>query len=124
VFYHQDASNFYLAVLDTFDNFLRLYRVVGGVPVLLDSQDMTFATVPLTLVPGVYYGLRVDVVKSGATNLIRVYLDATKYLETTDSTFTKGAVGFHHDAQVASVECDEVEMALIPIETELLDLGS
>ena len=121
-FYATDSLNYYRATIDIADNKLKLTKVVAGVATLITSFDFSTILTTLTLDEG-FFGLRVVVVKDGGTNRIKVYLDGDERIDTTDSTFTKGSVGLYHSSG-ATLLADEVEMFLVPLDTDIIDINN
>lgn len=64
----------------------------------------------------IWYGVRVDF----QSPTIKIYVDNDLVMTVTDSTFTEGTIGIYHQVNCA-IEVDEIEMFLLPSETE--DIG-
>lgn len=120
LFYWTDEDNYYSAALDIAGNNVTLRKVVAGAPTLVTS--FSFASFGV-LQENTYYAIRVLVAPEGGGNRIKVYVDNQLCIDTTDASHTKGTIGVHHLAG-ATARLSEVEMFMIPLETELIDINT
>ncbi len=114
------ADNGYYAALDLATNRVKLLRVIAGVQSIYTSVPYRDWGV---LRPDVYYGLRVQATAEGATQRLKVYVDGDEIINGTQPTYSSGTYGIWHEVG-ATVECDEVELFRVPLETELVDINS
>lgn len=120
--FYQDATgdNGYYATLDILANRINVVRKVGVVLTVVGSVSYVSHG---TLYADVYYGLKVQVIREGSTNRIKVYVDGDEIINMTHAYYDSGTVGIWHD-QLATVVCDEVEMYEVPLVTVLVDINS
>jgi hypothetical protein len=84
VWRYQDANNYYIARMNPLEDNYRLYRVVAGKRIQMETKE------DLKVRAGTWHVLRIKM--SG--DQIECYLDGKKYLEGKDTTFTKaGKIG-------------------------------
>ncbi len=119
-FYLDDAQNFYYITLDLGINELAFGKMASGVPTNIVQFD--FSTVSYTILPDVWYLLRVQISPEGATNRIKVYMDSEKYIDTTDATFSDGAVGLVN-VNGTMLDCDEIEVLGLPVDSETVEIN-
>lgn len=127
-FYSLDALNYYDAVLDAAADTVEVRRTVAGVTTTLASAPLGG---PVLLAAGHAHSVRVSVATtlSGTlvpTNTVEVYVDGTLALAYTDTLAgipAGGSVGFRHEAG-GTVEVYEVEVAQVPMTTDVLDINS
>jgi hypothetical protein len=117
-FYATDSSNGYRAYLDIAAATLTLDKLVGGAPTTIATY--TFGAI---LTVDQWFGLRVHVEAEASTNRIKVYVDGEKRIDATDSAHSSGTAGVFHMAG-ATIETDEVEVFLTPLETDTVDINS
>jgi len=121
-FYEVDDDNFYWAgIAPNLGSFgsLRLGKKIAGVVSTIATY--TFPAVE-QIFEDVFYMIRVEAIPDGATNRLRVFLDGDMKINATDSSLTKGKVGFFHVAG-AKLEASEIEFWLNPLETETVDIN-
>ncbi len=118
VFYADGLTNCYSVVLDIAAATVTLGKWVSGVP----SNLVTY-TFGAVLTTEQWFGVRVHVEAEGATNRIKVYVDGEERINTTDSSHSSGTAGVFHAANT-TIETDEVEVFLTPLETETVDINS
>lgn len=122
VFYWTDAGNNYLVMLETVTNVVSLVKVVGGFPTQIAAVDY-FALTGGPIAPGTLHGLRAQVLAEGATNRIKIYVDANEVINVTDAAHSKGSAGFFHSVGNTGVELDELELFQVPLDTTLIDIN-
>lgn len=122
MFYVTDVDNHYQALLNTVNNTVSLVKTVAGVPSTVASVDY-FALTGGPIAPDTWYGLRVQITEEGATNRIKVFVDANEVINTTDSSHIRGSAGFAHSADAVDVELDEVELFQIPLDTVSIEIN-
>lgn len=120
LFYWLDSDNYYTLEVSTTANTLELRKVVSGSPTVLISAPYTHGI----LADNVFYGIRIQVADEGATNRIKVYVDADLVIDTTDSSLDRGSVGFGHSVGASGTELDEIELFQLPLNTSLIDINS
>lgn len=118
VFYAADDDNAYRAYLDIAAATLYLDKLIAGVPTAIGSY--TFGAI---ITAAQWYGLRVHVEADGATNRIKVYVDGEERIDATDAQYTAGTAGVFHAANT-TIEADEVEVFLTPLETDTVEINS
>lgn len=118
MFYGADANNGYRAYLDIAAATLYLDKLVGGAPTTLGTY--VFGAI---LTVEQWFGLRVHVEAEASTNRIKVYVDAEERINVTDSAHSSGTAGVFH-ANGTTIEVDEVEVFLTPLETDTVDINS
>lgn len=121
VFYYTDESNYYSATLDIDADRLKVDKVVSGAP--SNIADVDLAPIFGDLQESIPYMLRVEVVRDGSDNLIRVYLDGTSVVETGDTSLGEGTIGLIHDSG-ATLEAGEVEMFLLPMTMDTVEINT
>lgn len=114
VFYATDEDNCYRAYLDIAAATLTLDKLVAGAPTTIATYS--FAAI---LTADQWYGLRVHV----ETGQIKVYIDGEERINATDSAHTVGTAGVFHQADT-TIETDEVEVFLTPLDTDTVDINS
>lgn len=93
VWRYQDANNYYIARMNPLEDNFRVYKVVAGKRIQLDTKE------GLKVSAGTWHMLSVRHVD----DTIVCSLDGKKYLEATDSTFTKaGKIGLWTKADAQS----------------------
>lgn len=112
-----DGLSGYFIELNPAESLVAVGKYTGGVFTNYLQQQSK------TLYDNVWYGVRVQVSPEGSTNRIKVYIDNNLVLSTTDSTHSEGTIGIAHTIG-GTVECDEVEMFQLPLETDLIDINS
>lgn len=93
---YQNASNYYYVTLRS-SNRIELKRLLNGTATVLDSATLTVS-------PGTTFDIRIEDVGDAH----RVYVNGVLTLEATDSTFTKGKIGFATYKTSAEFEYVEV----------------
>lgn len=121
MFYYQDVDNCYLLAVDTFSQLLTLQKRVGGTPSVIATVNLGLAEI--NILAGVFYTLRVEIIREGATNRMLVFVDGSQLINTTDAQFTNGTVGLFHDPD-ATIECDDIEVFELPVDSEILEINS
>lgn len=121
LFYHQDFDNTYMVVIDTVTQDLSLQKRVGGSPNIIDNIDL--GTAEINILEDVFYTIRVEVVEEGGSNRILVFVDGSQLISTLDSQFAAGTVGIFHTTD-ATLECSEVEVFELPVDSETLEINS
>jgi len=116
--YTTDVNNTYRVYLDIAAGTVTLDKLVGGAPTVLGTY--TFAAV---LTAEQWFGVRIHIEAEGSTNRIRVYVDGEERINVTDATLTSGTAGVFHMANT-TIEVDEVEAFLTPLETDTVDINS
>lgn len=131
IFYYTDSSNYYYLQIkpnwpDSFAlpvaSTIELRKVVSGVDSSVATVDY-FALIGEALQHDVFYGIRVHIAPEGATNRIKVYVDAAEVMNTTDSDHSRGAIGVNR-TDTASYELDEAEVFRLPLETVTIGINS
>lgn len=113
-------DNYYYARIDVEDNELQLRKVVGGI----HSSIATFSFSSSYLLQNdIWYGLRVQVSPDGSTNRIKVYLDGTERINTTDASHSRGSAGIFSGAN-SYAQADELEVMGLPVDSETIDINS
>ncbi|CAH1219847.1 Beta-galactosidase [Paenibacillus allorhizoplanae] len=92
-----DANNYYTFMYYKSTNSLKILKVVGGTPTDL-------VTVPFTFTLGTWYDFKAVV--NGST--LELWVNGTKLLTTTDTSFTSGQIGLY--SHRASSKFDNVNM--------------
>lgn len=119
VFRYNGPADFYWAGLGSYNNFIAIGRMVGGV-------DTKLAGVGLDTDVAFNRTYNLKVVMKGS--LIQVFVDDALQLEFTDATFASGGVGFrvwNSHAQFASVDVSSPSpIPLLPIALGLLGVGA
>lgn len=110
----------YFVQLRKVDNTLVLGKFTGGTP--SDITVLDLSTVGIALANDRWYFLRTQVTPEGATNRIKVYLDGELLINTTDATYTNGAVAVLHTAN-CTAECDEIEIMILPVNSETVEIN-
>lgn len=106
-------QNYYTFGIDPYINGILWSRIQNGNTL---NAKFAYYTPWGQLYDDVWYNLRVDF----QTPDIKLYIDDDLVMTATDAAFTEGTIGFYHQANCA-IEIDEVEMFLLPLETE--DIG-
>ena len=124
-YYTSDEDHYFCRVLmETagvgFGRF-ELYKVVATVETLIASANMD---VNHWLVDNVYYIIRAEIVREGATNRIRLYLDENLVLATTDDAHASGSAGLKRAGGQGPVDLEEIELFSLPAETDFVDINS
>jgi hypothetical protein len=84
VWRYQDANNYYIARMNPLEDNYRLYRVVKGKRIQMETKE------DVKVPTGTWHTLRITM----TGNQIACYLDGKKYLEAKDDTYTKsGKIG-------------------------------
>jgi hypothetical protein len=120
-FYYTDFDNNYLLAVDVVTQTMTLQKRVSGSPTVIASVDL--GTAEINILADIWYVLRIETVVEGATNRILVFVDGSQLINTTDSTYSQGTVGFFHEAN-ATIQCDEVEVMELPVDSETLGINS
>ena len=118
IFYATDLDNDYSVKIDFTAQTIVLQKQVANTV----SPIATFVPTSILTI-GEFFGIRVHVAVEGATNRIKVYLDGTEIIDTTDSAHTAGSIGFGHSVGV-DVELDEAEVFEVPLASELVDINA
>jgi hypothetical protein len=93
VWRYQDADNYYIARMNPLEDNFRVYRVIAGKRIQLETKES------LKVPAGEWHTLRVTM----KGEQIECYLDGKKYLETKDNTITDaGKVGLWTKADARS----------------------
>lgn len=121
LFYTQDYDNTYVVSINTNTQTLALIRRVGGTPTTIASVNL--GTAEINILANVWYTIRVSIVVEGATNRIVVFVDGSELINTTNNQFSVGSLGFFHTTN-ATIECDDVEMFELPVDSETLEINS
>jgi phage tail-like protein len=120
VFYHTDNQNYYRLELRIDTNTVVLAKFDAGAWTVIANVAYT----PWgTLYEDVFYGLRADVQTEGATNRIKIYVDADEIINTTDDSHSGGNIGVGKTSSATGVEFDEVEMWQLPSDRKLIDIN-
>jgi hypothetical protein len=121
VFYYTDSDNYYVAFIDISTNAVTLRKKAGGGWVTISTVDYSTWG---TLYADTWYGIRVDIQTEGATNRIKVYVDADEIINTTDDAHSGGNIGMDKTSSTPAVEFDEVEMWQLPSDRQLIDINT
>lgn len=115
-----DAENGYYAILNASNNYLFIGKITGGTPSTVVDVDLD----PFGIVVEVdrWYLLRVQCTEEGATNRIKVFIDGVEVADTTDGDYSQGGVFLFHTLS-ADLECDEIEVMPLPVESETVDIN-
>jgi len=119
---YTDADNYYMVDVGVDTGIVSLWRFATSGNALLAAFD--FSTIGEALYEGEWYGLRVEALRDGATNQLRVYFDGTLRIDTTDSVLSVGTVAMEKPGAAGKITIDEVEVMPIPMTTELVDVNS
>jgi hypothetical protein len=93
VWRYQDANNYYIARMNPLEDNFRVYKVVDGKRVQLETKE------DLKVPSGEWHALKIKQVG----DRMECFLDGKKYLDTKDDTFTKaGKVGLWTKADAQS----------------------
>lgn len=99
---------------------LELFKIVAGVTTSIGSVDMTHDKV---IYDNVYYTYRIEVIDTGSTNEIRVYVDAEQLLIVHDAAHASGSVGIRRKASSGVMELDECEVFRLPVVSDFIDIN-
>ena len=99
-----------------------IYRIDAGVLTALAEYNFTAGNPLGQLVDGEWYGIRLEAKDESGTARLRLYLDGDFLLETTDSTYLKGAAGLISTTG-GTAECSEFEVIPLPMDTETIDIN-
>lgn len=117
--YAATDANRYRVGLDIVGNQVKVSKTVANVETILASV----APPAGPLFASVWYGLRIEIFPESGSNRIRVFLDSDLVVEVVDAALTAGTLGLWHDAG-ATMDCDEVEMFLLPLATDVVGPGA
>jgi phage tail-like protein len=80
---------------------------------------------PYELQENVWYGIRVQLSPEGSGLRIKVYVDGEERINVVEAVpvTTKGTIGIAQTANV-SMECDEIEVLGLPVESETIEINS
>lgn len=123
-FHFTDSSNYYRVVIDVFDNEIRWEKVTTGVPSVVVAFDYSTLAGPGLLVDDTFYGIRVEAIPEAGSTRVKVYVDATLVIDSTDSDHIKGSSGLYKSSGPTNVEFDEIELFKLPLDTVLIDINS
>jgi hypothetical protein len=122
-FFVQSVSprTFYYAVIDVPNQRVLLAKYISDALSVIKN----WYAVPAGrfLQPGTWYGLRIQASPEGASTRIKIYLDAKEIINELDGDLDKGTVGVLH-ASGDSVECDEIEVLGLPVDSEEILINS
>jgi hypothetical protein len=101
VWRYQDANNYYIARMNPLESNFRVYKVVEGKRIQLESKG------ELKVATGVWHQLKIKMVG----DRIECFLDGNKHLDVTDGTFKQaGKIGLWTKAD-AQTHFDEVRIS-------------
>lgn len=118
VFYYIDSDNYYQFKLTANSTAYELSKVVSGTPSVISSGNLTWTTIEDT-----YYGIRIHIDDETSTNRIKVYIDGTEIINTTDNSLSKGTIGFFSGLN-STAKLTKSELFVLPLETDLVDINS
>jgi len=115
-FYLQSVSprTFYYVVIDIPNQQVLLAKFISGAFTPLVNWYANPAG--RFLLSDTWYGLRIQASPEGANTRIKVYLDGEEIISTTDPDLDKGTIAVLHS--LCSVECDEIEVLGLPVDSE------
>ena len=103
--------------------------IVSVATVFTGPAAIDLGTLGITLVSGVFYGVRIhveNVTLPSAGTRVRVYLDNDELIDhlfTEVGRQTKGNIGFTHGIG-STVVADEVELFQLPLESDIVELNA
>lgn len=102
---------------------VELWARNANVDSLIDSEDMPEG---FMFSDEVYHSVRVEIVRVGLTNSIKVLVDAEVILTATDATHTAGSIGIRRDDAESSgpLTVDDVELFFLPASVDHIDINS
>ena len=118
-YYDEDTDNGYFAGLSILDNYLYLWKIVGGAKTVIGSFN--FSTIGITLIDDIWYSLRIQVSPELSTNRLAVFVNGEQRLSLTDSTYTIGKVGIQKDSGMTEMRIDTIEGLGLPVDSEVIE---
>jgi len=123
IHFDESTGNGYSVALSVYDNKLYLFSEAAWAPTEITNFD--FDTVPYDLQADVWYGLRVQVSPDSSGIRIKVYVDGEERIDQYEASpvTTEGAVGIFQ-TETISLECDEIEVMGLPVDSETIEINS
>jgi len=116
-FYADGMTDGYRIVADIVNNQVQLIEVTSSTPTVLGTVDML--TLGVTLRLDFWNVVRAVVTPEGATNRIKVYIEAVEVFDVTDSNHSDGSVVVGHQSG-ADAKCEQVEVFDVPMDIDIV----
>lgn len=97
-----------------------LTKTIGGIETDLASGAPAY---PFALLDDEFYLIRVEVIWTGSTNQIKVYVDGVLMASASDSALETGGAGIIHRVG-GTVDLDELEVIPLPVSSDFIDINS
>ncbi len=118
-FHRQDVNNMYVFRFENESDWV-LEKIVGATITNISSGTTT----PLTPVyDDVWYMVRVQVIWTGSTNEIAVFIDGESITTASDSDIQDGSVGILHPVG-GEITIDTLEVIPLPAPSDYIDINS
>lgn len=103
-------------------NTVKIFKAIAGTETNIGSVGV-YTTFKTQIYDNTFYTFRIEVSNGGGdVNSICIYLDAERILSIKDSDQAQGSIGFQ--SLVGFAELSQVELFLLPMQTDFIDINS